>query len=53
MAIGPDKTRIMLTLPIELKKQLEKEAKADNRTLNGYLLNLILKSDIRVKVENE
>lgn len=47
MAVGKDKVRVLLTLPIDLKEQLEEEAKLDNRSLNGYILNLILKSNLR------
>lgn len=47
MAVGKDKVRVLLTLPIELKEQLENEAKLDNRSLNGYIVNLILKSNLR------
>ncbi|MBP1919640.1 DNA-binding protein [Youngiibacter multivorans] len=47
MAVGKDKTRILLTLPMDLKDELTKEAKRDNRSLNNYILNLLLNSDRR------
>jgi hypothetical protein len=47
MAVGKDKTRILLTLPMDLKDELTKEAKMDNRSLNNYILNLLLNSDRR------
>ncbi len=40
MAVGKDKTRILLTLPHDLKEELSDEAKDDNRSLNNYILNL-------------
>jgi hypothetical protein len=47
MAVGKDKTRILLTLPMDLKDELTNEAKRDNRSLNNYILNLLLNSDRR------
>lgn len=43
MAIGKDKTRIILTLPKEVKNKLDILAKEDNRTTSNYLQNLIYK----------
>lgn len=37
------KTKILFTLPIELKEELQKEAQEDNRSLNNYILTLLLK----------
>ncbi|WP_312653401.1 DNA-binding protein [Proteiniclasticum sp.] len=47
MAVGKDKTRILLTLPQDLKEELTDEAKGDNRSLNNYILNLLLSSEKR------
>lgn len=47
MAVGKDKTRILLTLPVELKDELMEEARGDNRSLNNYILTLLLKSQKR------
>jgi predicted HicB family RNase H-like nuclease len=41
MAISKDKTRTMLTLSKELKRQLEKEAAAENRSLNNYIVTIL------------
>jgi len=49
MAVGKDKTRILLTLPMDLKDELTNEAKRDNRSLNDYILNLLLNSDRRAE----
>lgn len=49
MAVGKDKTRILLTLPHDLKEELSYEAKDDNRSLNNYILNLLLGSEKRVE----
>ena len=48
MAVGKDKTRILLTLPLDLKEELLNEAKGDNRYLNNYILNLLLSSEKRI-----
>ena len=40
--VGKDKTRILLTLPLDLKEQLTKEAKEVHRSLNNYILTLLL-----------
>lgn len=36
------KTKILLTIPEDLKKELENEAKEDNRSLNNYILTVLL-----------
>jgi metal-responsive CopG/Arc/MetJ family transcriptional regulator len=41
MAIGKDKTRIVVTLTKELKEDLEKLAEAENRNVSN-LINTIL-----------
>lgn len=43
MAIGGDKTRIIITVDKELKNQLEELAKKDNRNLSNYLNNVLIK----------
>jgi hypothetical protein len=42
--VGKDKTRILLTLPLDLKEELKKEADGENRSLNNYILTLLLKN---------
>jgi len=37
------KTKILFTLPVELKEELLKEAEKENRSLNNYILTLLLK----------
>lgn len=37
------KTKILFTLPLELKEELLKEAEKENRSLNNYILTLLLK----------
>jgi len=49
MAVGRDKTRILLTLPQDLKEELTDEARDDNRSLNNYILNLLLSSEKRTE----
>lgn len=41
MAIGEDKTRIILTLKKDVKEALDKLAQEDNRSTSNYLQNLI------------
>lgn len=43
MAIGADKTRIVITMPIEIKDKIDALAKADNRHTSNYILNVLLK----------
>lgn len=44
MGISKDNTRITLTIPKELKTELEKLAQKENRSLNNLILTLIKKS---------
>lgn len=44
MAINTEKnTRIVITLPKEIKEQIQEQATKDNRTMTNYIVNLILK----------
>lgn len=43
MAVGSDKTRILVNIPIELKKQLEEKAKQENRSLSNYIVTVLTK----------
>ena len=43
MAVGNDKTRILVNIPIELKKQLEDKAKQENRSLSNYIVTDLIK----------
>ncbi|UEL48290.1 ribbon-helix-helix domain-containing protein [Terrisporobacter hibernicus] len=44
MAINKEKnTRIVITLPKEVKEQVQELANKDNRTMTNYIVNLILK----------
>lgn len=36
-------TPTSIKLPMELKEKIRKKAKQENRTLHGYLINLLLK----------
>lgn len=40
-----EKTKILLTIPEDLKKELEKEADGENRSLNNYILTVLLKRE--------
>lgn len=49
MAINKDKnTRVVITLPKEIKEKVQELANQDNRTMTNYIVNLILK-DIESK----
>lgn len=41
--ISKDKTRILLNLPQEMKVELTNDAKAVNRSVNNYILTVLLK----------
>lgn len=43
MAISNENTRIQITLPKDIKKQLEIIADEHNRSVSNYVLTLILK----------
>jgi len=43
MAVAETSTRILITIPKELKTQLEDKAKEANRSVSNYIVNLILK----------
>lgn len=40
--IKPTDTRILVSLPKDLHETLKQEGKADNRSLNNYILNLLI-----------
>ena len=37
-----EKTKILFTMPVELKEELSKEAESDFRSLNNYILWVLL-----------
>jgi hypothetical protein len=37
-----DKTKILFTMPVDLKEELSKEAEKDFRSLNNYILWVLL-----------
>lgn len=43
MAVGNDKTRIIVTVTKELKEQLEEQAKKENRTVANLLNTIAIK----------
>ena len=43
MAISKENTRIQVTIPKDLKKQLEEKARAENRSVSNYIVTLIQK----------
>ena len=44
MAISEENTRIQVTIPKDLKKQLEEKAKLENRSVSNYIITLIQKN---------
>lgn len=42
MALSKEKTRILINLPIDLKEALEKNAKAENRSMSNYIVHILL-----------
>lgn len=51
MAVGSDKTRILVNIPIELKERVEAEAKKENRSVSNYIIT-VLKNHIEDKNKN-
>lgn len=43
MALGKDKTRILVNIPNDLKLEIEKSAKEENRSVSNYIVNLLEK----------
>ena len=43
MAISEENTRIQVTIPKDLKKQLAEKAKLENRSVSNYIVTLIQK----------
>ncbi len=44
MALGNDKTRILVNLPLDLKEQIETEAKKENRSVSNYIVNILIRT---------
>ena len=43
MAVGKDKTGVLVNMDKTLKAELEQLAKADNRSLTSYIVNVLSK----------
>jgi hypothetical protein len=52
MAISDENTRIQITLPKNIKRELEIRANENNRSVSNYVLTLILK-DLDKSNQNE
>lgn len=52
MAIGNDKIRILVTVPRDIKVQLEKVARQENRSVSNYIFTLIQKDLEKKLTEN-
>ena len=42
MSTKEEKTKILFTMPVDLKEELSKEAEKDYRSLNNYILWVLL-----------
>lgn len=42
MAVAKDNTRIQVTIPKKIKKQLEKKAEENHRSVSNYVASLII-----------
>ena len=42
--VGDEKTRLLLTIPKDLKEKLEEVAKSENRSLTNLIIHLLTKS---------
>mgnify|MGYP000403941175 CR=1 FL=1 len=43
MVISKKNTRVTITIPKELKRELEEKAKQENRTLSNYIVHILKK----------
>ncbi|MCM3141339.1 hypothetical protein [Brevibacillus sp. MER 51] len=41
--MSSETTKALITMPVELKKKLEEEAKNENRSLSNYIVTLLQK----------
>lgn len=48
MSLKSDKTRILVNIPLDLKKEAEEIAETENRSLSNYIVTLIQK-DVQKK----
>lgn len=44
MALSKDKTRILINIPNDLKSQIEKLAKEENRSVSNFIVTLLEKN---------
>lgn len=43
MALGSDKTRILVNVPLDLKEKIELQAKQENRSVSNYIVTVLQK----------
>lgn len=43
MALGSDKTRILVNMPLDLKEKIELQAKQENRSVSNYIVTVLQK----------
>lgn len=53
MTVKCDKTRILVNIPIELKKQVEEIANSYNRSVSNYIVTLIQKEVEKEKLKKK
>lgn len=53
MAMSNDKTRILVNISIELKKEVEEIASSKNRSLSNYIVTLIQEEVEKEKKRNK
>lgn len=47
--VGEDKVRTLITIPKELKKELETLAKKDNRSTSNYIATILINHMDKIK----
>lgn len=54
MAVGSNKTRILVNIPNDLKERIDIEAKKENRSTSNYIVNVLMKDlEKRVNLEEQ
>lgn len=53
MALGSDKTRILVNMPLDLKEKIETQAKQENRSVSNYIVTILRKEIERIENQQE
>jgi hypothetical protein len=53
MALGNDKTRILVNIPLDLKEKIEVQARQENRSVSNYIVTILQKEIERIEFQEE